>query len=490
MSPPISSTPDPLPLAQLEDQIQTLLKEWDRSGTATVLAWAGFRLIQSIRLEQSLDDTQAARALVRYMLAQLKTEHPDLADLLDCRYFKGETVNKIGDRHHWSVATTYRKQKQAITRLAELIRQGELEARTLAADTAQSRLPLLPSQQLFGVESALTRLRALVHDPESNLILVDGIGGIGKTALVHALMQQEFQQRHFVDFGWVSAQQRSFDADTVLGSQAPPAHPARPALTATALIEALAAQLITGHNFFSSTQAAQALAERLRQIPHLIVIDNLETVVDVESLLPTLSRLAGAGKFVLTSRESLRDQAGVHHFHVPELDEVDALALVRYEARRHNLPQVAAAPHPELAPLFAAVGGNPLALRLVVGQLHLLTITQAVEDLHEARGRRAEALYFYIYRQAWMRLGADEQDTLLLMPLFAQSGADLETLVGLSDLGRGLLVGALHTLARLNLVNVGGSLHSRRFSIHRLTESFLRKEVIRWQAEAQEMPPS
>ena len=474
------STLDPRPLSQIEEQVLTLLKEWDHSGASTALAWADFQLIQNIRLEQSLDDQQAVRALVRYMLARLKEEHPALADMLERRFHKGEMIDEIGSHHHWAVATTYRKQGQAIAKLAKLIREGEMEARTLAAGTAQSRLPALPSQQLFGVENALTRLGALVHDSESQLILVDGIGGIGKTALAHALMHEELIQRQFVDFGWISAQQRAFDADALPGSLAQ----SRPALTATALIEALAAQLITGHNFFSSTQAAQALAQRLRLSPHLIVIDNLETVVDVESLLPTLSRLAGVSKFILTSRESLRGQAGVHHFPVPELDEADALALVRYEARRHNVPHVADAADRDLAPLFAAVGGNPLALRLVAGQLHLLTIAQVVEDLHEARGRRAEALYSYIYRQAWMRLEADEQDTLLLMPLFAQSGADLETIIGLSDLDRGVLVGALHTLAQLNLVNVGGTLHSRRFSIHRLTESFLRKEVIRWQEEA------
>ncbi len=493
MSPAISSTPDPLSLSQIESHILDLLKQWDRTGAAGVSAWADLRLIQSIRLEQGLDPEQAARALIRYMLGRLKEESGDLAELLECRFFKGETMNKIGVRHHWSPATTYRKQKQAIGRLAELICEGEREARTLATGAAQSRLPTLPSQQLFGVTCGLTQLRGLIHNPESRLILVGGIGGIGKTALAHALVQQELKGHHFVDYGWVSAQQRVFDSDggsttsgnvtgNVTGKTANPS--ARPALTATALIEELAAQLITGHTFFSSAQAAQALAERLRQTPHLIVIDNLETVVDVESLLPTLGRLAGRSKFLLTSRESLRGHAGVHHFLVPELGEADALALVRYEARRHNLPHVADADESDLAPLFAAVGGNPLALRLVAGQLHLLTIEQAVADLHEARGRSAEALYYYIYRQAWMRLGEDEQDTLLLMPLFAQNGADLETLIRLSDLDQGRLVGALQTLARLSLVNVGSALHSRRFSIHRLTESFLRKEVIRWQEEA------
>ena len=468
---------DPLALPRLEDDIHTLFKDWDADPSGTFAVWARFRLIRSIQLEQRLSEHQAARTLIRHMLARLKQESPFLADIMEWRYFKGESVQEISYRSHWSPATTYRKLDQAITQLARLIRAAEMDARRLAASTAQARLPDLPPQQIFGVKNAMSRLSALVHHPESRLILVGGIGGIGKTTLAHALVQQEFLGQAFLDYGWISAQQRAFD---VSDSHSPIA---RPALTASGLIETLTAQLIENHTFFSSAEAAQALEERLRHTPHLIVVDNLETVADVESLLPTLSRLSGASKFLLTSREILRDHPGLHHFLVPELGEADALTLIRYEARRHNLPQVAEAADRDLAPLYAAVGGNPLALRLVAGQLHLLTIDQVVEDLHEARGRSADALYFYIYRRAWMRLAAPAQDTLTLMPLFAQSGADLETLAQLSDLSRGELVESLQTLARLSLVNVTGTLHSRRFSIHRLTESFLRKEIIRWQEE-------
>jgi hypothetical protein len=39
----------------------------------------------------------------------------------------------------------------------------------------------------------------------------------------------------------------------------------------------------------------------------------------------------------------------------------------------------------------------------------------------------------------------------------------------------------LMNLTRLSLVEVGGDLEHRRYRIHRLTETFLLNEVVKWQ---------
>ena len=143
------------------------------------------------------------------------------------------------------------------------------------------------------------------------------------------------------------------------------------------------------------------------------------------------------------------------------------------EARLRNLPHVAAASDTDLRPIYATVGGNPLALRLVTGQLHLLALPQVVENLREARGERAEDLYRYIYWDAWQRLPPEARDALMLMPLFAGDGADLAAISRVSDLSDDTLVEALEYLAKLSLINVAGDLHRRRYSLHRLTETFL-----------------
>jgi len=63
------------------------------------------------------------------------------------------------------------------------------------------------------------------------------------------------------------------------------------------------------------------------------------------------------------------------------------------------------------------VGGNPLALKLVVGQLCVLPLSQVLENLKQARGQTIDDLYTYIYWQAWHTLDETSQKVLLVMPL-------------------------------------------------------------------------
>jgi hypothetical protein len=83
------------------------------------------------------------------------------------------------------------------------------------------------------------------------------------------------------------------------------------------------------------------LRSSLKRTPHLIVIDNLETVQDVDVLLAHLRDLADPTRFVLTSRHNLYHEHDIHHFAVPELDHTQALTLMRFEATIRNLPAIA-----------------------------------------------------------------------------------------------------------------------------------------------------
>jgi hypothetical protein len=79
-------------------------------------------------------------------------------------------------------------------------------------------------------------------------------------------------------------------------------------------------------------------------------------------------------------------------------------------------------------------------------------------------------------------LDSVSQQTLLMMPL-AQNGT-LDQLMSLTQLEEGELNPALQQLARLSLVQVGGDVRERRYMIHRLTETFLLNEAIKWKNSA------
>jgi hypothetical protein len=166
---------------------------------------------------------------------------------------------------------------------------------------------------------------------------------------------------------------------------------------------------------------------------------------------------------------------------VPALSLDDALALVRYEAANRNLSFLTQAGDDDLRPIYEIVGGNPLALRLVVGQTHHYPLSTVLEKLSNARGASSEALFSYIYRWAWDLLDDNAQQLFLCLPLLPATGADLGFLSTISGLDENQFHSALESLLRLNLLDHRThSLYHSVYTIHSLTRTFLLQEVIRW----------
>ncbi len=90
-------------------------------------------------------------------------------------------------------------------------------------------------------------------------------------------------------------------------------------------------------------------------------------------------------------------------------------------------------------------------------------------------------MYTYIYWQAWQMLTPASREVLLMTPL-AQNGS-FEQLLALSQLDPADLSQAIQQLARLSLLQISGGLAVPRYAIHRLTETFLLNEAIKWQAQ-------
>jgi hypothetical protein len=213
----------------------------------------------------------------------------------------------------------------------------------------------------------------------------------------------------------------------------------------------------------------------------LVVIDNLETAVDYQALVPELRDMVNPTRFLFTSRHSLHDYPGIHGLTLDELSANDSLTLLRHEAGERGLADLSAASDENLLQVHEVAGGNPLALKLLVGQMHTLSVSQVVEDLHQARGRRVEELYQYIYWQSWQLLSDEARRLLAIMPLVAESGGGLAQIAALSELAEERMMAALKQLVALSLVNVTGTVEARRYGIHRLTETFLLNEVLKWQ---------
>ena len=439
-------------------------------------------LIWKLRHQDGLNNVrQATNQLLLDALAALANEDPTAQRILELRFLREESGQHIANVLHLAEGTIWRKQREAIARLTEIIQAQEEQAQRERTDRFASRLPLLMEATLFGIEHHLAQLaQHVTEDGAPWIIALEGIGGIGKTTLATALIRTLLSDPRWHDIAWVTARQQIFNG----GGAIKPI--ARPALTTEALIDELVEQLLRqeiGTSELTMEQKRAMLQHRLREHPHLIVVDNLETLLDIEALLSTLRAWAGPTKFILTSRVSRFHETDIFHFTVPELCETDALALIRSESQIRNNVAMAAASDEELHPIYETVGGNPLALRLVVGQTHIHGLGHVLADLQQARGHTVEQLYHYIYWHVWENLDELAQQTLLLMPLVTESGGDFEYLAAMAS-GAGLsaekMGNALDRLVAQNLVDSQGGLHERRYTIHALTRTFLQKQVLKW----------
>jgi len=340
----------------------------------------------------------------------------------------------------------------------------------------QANLP--PETHLFGIQENLDiLLERLTAAGAPWLVSIEGMGGIGKTALANAVIRRAELAGRFQGVAWVSAKQRAYFPG--LGWQ----DEAAPALTVETLVGALLEQLGQGIPLAQSLQEKKiALTCLLKQTPYLVVIDNLETVVDYQALVPLLLELANPGKILLTSRHSLCVYPDIFCLTLAALNQADTFELIRYEAHLRGQTALVNATEAQLAGIYEVVGGNPLALKLVVGQTAFLPLSQVLDNLKTARGKSITDLYTFIYWQAWHILEDASQQTLLVMPM-AQEGT-LPQLLTLSRLEPAKLHQALAQLITLSLVQVKGDLEERRYFIHRLTETFLLTEAITWQSSA------
>jgi hypothetical protein len=305
------------------------------------------------------------------------------------------------------------------------------------------------------------------------------MGVIGKTSLADAGVRALSGSPAFADIAWVSARQERF----VLWGGLQENRERIPALTTEGLVDAIIDQFgYQDLTRYPSAQKQAGLSRRLKAQPYLVVVDNLETAADYQALIPDLQGFANPTRFLLTSRHSLYSFPGIHSLSLDELSASDSLALLRHEAHQRGLAEVAAAPDEALSRVHEAAGGNPLVLKLLIGQMHTLSLSRVVEDLRQARGRRVEELYRYIYWRSWHLLSNGARQVLAIMPLVAESGGGLAQIAALCELDEQEMMAGLKQLVALSLVDVRGTLEARRYGIHRLTETFLLEEVLKWQA--------
>lgn len=469
----------------LQKTLHDCLRDWPTVNKNRVKSITSLRSYRQRLLDNPHSQADASLATIRTFiddtLSTLAEHNSMIANLLKQRFTAKMTVNELAKAQAVSPSQIYSLQKQGLEQLTRILLTQEQDALFTHRLAVEARLDALGHRRLFGIESLRQQLQALVIKPEAPwLICLEGLGGIGKTSLADRLVRDLISgdrslNSRFLDIAWVSARQENFlPASGIISID-------KAALTAESLIDQILNQF--GHDPLrtaSSSQKEAYLHRLLKQHAYLIVIDNLETAADYQALIPTLRQLANPSKFLLTNRHSLQAYADLFSLNLTELDQPCAIELLRHEAKQKGLTAVATATSAQLDEIYGVVGGNPLALRLVLGQIQALPLKQVLQSLRQAKRGKSAQLYHYIYWQSWHALSQESQQTLLAFALTSSRGGTVDYLQTVAELPSDSISHALEELIAFSLVDVGGDLDNRSYSIHRLTETFLLSELTQW----------
>ncbi len=466
---------------ELAPHVHSALRAWFLTEDTDDNLLAGLLIVQERRrsLNEAPDAPVSTSPTARRLatnqilleaIEELQSQDPTGAKVLRLRFADDNTLIMVAHRMNMSEHTVSRRQRASIGRLAEILYEREMFARQAQIQAIEGHLPPPSYTLLFGVEEAGEQL--LDHLTDANgpsVVALVGIGGIGKTALADKVVRQTIGQLQFDNVLWLRS-----EPQTMSGRQQ------SPQLTYESLVGLMVSEL--GLEDIPGQRLAR-IRQVLKERPHLIVIDNLESDADTAFLLDHLNDLAQPSKFLLTARTRPAAQAAVYHFVVGELSESGAAALLNHHAQEIGIQAAGTFQEQDVRAIYQVTGGNPLALKLVVSLLDLLSLPLVLEGLSSSRSGPIENLYRHIYWQSWQILSPEAKLLLQAMPLVSESGGLPDYLQTISGLAAERFWPALHELRNRSLLEVRGTMQERRYGVHRLTETFLRTEIIHWPEE-------
>src|SRR5579884_477419 len=331
--------------------------------------------------------------------------------------------------------------------------------------------------QLFGVDTLLKKLKDDLFAPQGAWVIsLCGEGGLGKTALTYEAVARYAASAGFTRVGWVSAKTFQLLPDGILlrdGSAE---------LHWGNILKKLADQLgiRLGDN---SSGWIKDFQRGIRSLPPgercLLVVDNLETVQDIDEVIQYLGRntLVNPHKILLTTRHALLGKVQyLVERHVKALELEPALRFIRTLGGG----VVEQANDDELRPIVDVTEGNPLLIKLFVTRLLVShqPLDFVVEELQAVNQRLGQNIIDYLYAESLsmlqQRCGKEAARRLLnaFCPLGAGDSVTYGALRTYSDIADDeVFHNTLKVACDLSLIR---SLNlNARFSIHSLLWKFV-----------------
>jgi tetratricopeptide (TPR) repeat protein len=326
-----------------------------------------------------------------------------------------------------------------------------------------------PDHPFIGRRAELARcLAALSPDERGWGVIIDGMGGIGKTALALEVARRARALGLFEAYLFVSAKVPWQSAEGV-----------REQTLAASSLDAFVREfliLLGDHDLAGLPDAAgrrAALLASLLARPTLLIWDNLEALIEEERLAIAefLRTLPGPAKAIVTSRRRMGESAASLRLGRMSAPEADALVDDLCHADRRVAAALAAAGASGRARLYERVDGHPQALRMVLGLLAERGCSLDIALSRLGDPVRSAELYESLYSDAVAGLGASDCAVLSALGTF-HTVASPEALADAARLPEAeveLSLERLHALSLVAAIPPGG------YQLHGLTRTYVRE---------------
>ena len=364
--------------------------------------------------------------------------------------------------------------ERQITDLRRLLEKYQAELAELekaAEPLTVSWPPNIPDERYYllpGRERDLAQLLRVLQDSKGPpVIVIDGLGGLGKTAMAVELSRRALRQNLFEGVVGDSAKQELLTGGEIVQVR-------EATLDFNSLLDAIARQL--GRWEIPTLKAEEkraAMIHLLRQHRYLVLVDNLETAENANALVAHLRSFLDGSRAIVTSRKKVRHDF-VRALSLQELDIEDSLFFLRTDAEQRGVQQILEASEEKLGEIHEITGGAPLALKLVVAQARFLDLNLRLRQLRQAGGD----LYPFIFRQSWEQLSPAAQRALIYIGRTVVTTVSWEELdsVDVAE-NEGALVEAVDQLVAFSLLDVSFVAGKPRYGIHQLTRHFVNSEL-------------
>lgn len=338
------------------------------------------------------------------------------------------------------------------------------------------QLPPKPYQKLIGRSKEIKQLQEALRDIQGfGVIGIDGMGGIGKTALAREVAEWSLIEQLFENLIWIG------DVDGKLKFED--------------IVNTLGSRLLNQPDFASLqwTQRVDRVKALLQRKRKLIVLDNLDTAESQKDIITQLQPLLTLSKAILTGRHRFeRDiyKEDIHTLHLKGLDKDASLDFIHQHAKIIGLTVISEASPGELEEINKCVEGSPLALRLVVSQLEHLPLPDVLDQLRNIPQSSSESdedeytrFFKFIFWRSWEYLTKDSQRLAIVLAHFASGiGGDFSEIKKvMDDVPENRLRDSISRLWRSSFLEIGEhpNLTGIRYYLHPLTKYFVESDLVK-----------